>query len=115
MAGLAVPAAGRGQGGDQIACPEAGDIRADFDDFARILVTGHRAGRKLPLMPLGHVQVGAADAAAMHPDDDIPGAGNGIRQGFEDEWFARFAIDRGFHFAPPAVAGPFGARSKRLM
>ena len=39
------------------------------------------------------VQVGAANAAAMHPDDDVVGTGFGIRQGFERERLARVEVE----------------------
>ena len=66
---------------DQIARVEVGDVRPDLDDLADELVTDHERGRhgaRRPLVPVGDVEVGAADARAVHPDQHVVDADRGL-------------------------------------
>src|SRR5689334_16727100 len=59
---------------DHVAGEEVADIRADFDDFADEFVPDHHGhGDSLlrPLVPLENVDVGAANAGAIHADQNV--------------------------------------------
>src|SRR5207245_2673450 len=105
-------AARRGQRSDQVAFFVAGDLCAKFDDFAGILMSRYGTGRKIPLVPLCQMQIGAADAATMDLDDHVVRSGLRIGQSLERERSAESLVNGCLHFVPPAMA-TLGARSKR--
>ncbi len=75
-------------------------IFADFDDLAdELMADDHRHGDGLlrPGVPFVDVQVGAADAGAVHLDEHVVDAAFGIGHILEPEAGFGFRFDEGFH------------------
>src|SRR5690606_3331072 len=75
-------------GGDQLADLEPLYVAAQGGDVAGELVAhGHGGGdgRPGPVVPLVDVEVGAADARGVHPDQDLVRTGLGYRDLLEGE------------------------------
>src|SRR3546814_14809457 len=77
-----MPAAQRGDHCGLAARLQPLDTLAQGHDFARIFVA-ELPGGIVPSLALGHRDVGAADAAALHAQQDFAGAGLGIGQSLD--------------------------------
>ena len=95
-----------------IAHGDAGDVRADLDDFARGFVTERRVPLAWRDAADGDVErVGAADATGAHPDEHV--AGTGLRAvGIQDFGLAR-AGDRGAFMEAFTACPPVRCRRYR--
>ena len=86
---------------DDIAGEKIGDVGADLDDLAHeFMADRQRDGDGLlrPIVPLVNVHVGAADARAMHADQDIVDADAGFPDFFQPEAGLALAFDQRFHW-----------------
>src|SRR5262249_5351320 len=92
-----------GQAGDALAgLPLAFDGGADLDDLAGEFVAHDAAaGQRLDRGRLGHVQVGAANAAVLNFEDEIGRPAFGVGNCLDNERFARFLEDGGAHSRIP--------------
>ncbi len=93
-----VPLAAHDLAGEKI-----GDVRTDFHDLADELVTDHhRHGNGLggPRVPLVDVDVGAADAGLVNPNEDVVDPDFGFGHILEPETRLGPALHQGFHLAP---------------
>ena len=85
---------------DDFTGKEVVHIFADVDDFADEFVAdhhGHGNGFLRPGVPLVNVQVGAADAGAVHADEDIIDPALRIGDILQPEAGFGFRFDEGFH------------------
>src|SRR5690606_7229603 len=78
---------------------QVADACAQGDDLAREFVAGDRAGRheSLAVVLFGHVQIGAADAAASDLDHHLQLARRGIGEGLDDQRTPRSMENRRAH------------------
>ncbi|MFT3810964.1 MAG: hypothetical protein QM698_13675 [Micropepsaceae bacterium] len=99
LAGVADAALDIGEAGDALAGLEpALEGGADLDDFAREFVAHHAAdGEGRDRMRLGHVEVGAADAAVMDLEQQLVRLGPDVVDGFDFELAVWAFEDGGAH------------------
>ena len=87
---------------DEVADGEVAHVRAERDDLADELVPDdHRHGDRLrrPVVPLVDVEVGAADARLVHPDQDVVDPDLGLGDVLEPEPLGRLGLDECAHGA----------------
>ncbi|MOA34354.1 hypothetical protein D3C78_1557230 [compost metagenome] len=91
LAGHAPTAAGERQGTDPVAYLQVANVCAHGHHFPCIFVAGDRPGRKVEArsMPLGHVQIAAAYAAAVNLHHHVAGTRGRIRERFDHQGLAR--------------------------
>src|ERR1035438_5046176 len=85
---------------DDIAGIEIRHVGADLGDLAHEFVPDHQAhrdGLARPIVPLIDVHVGAANARAMHADQDVVDADAGLLDVFQPEAGLIPALDECFH------------------
>src|SRR5882762_503621 len=85
---------------DNLAGAEIGYVGADLDHLTHEFVPDHHGNRDRlprPFVPFEDVNIGAADAGPLHPDEDIVDADARDIHLFEPQAGFRFALDQRFH------------------
>ena len=95
----------------QLADAEVTDVFADLNDFADELMPHHerhRHGFAGPVVPFVNVQIGAADAGAVHLDEDVIGRHPGLRHVLEPKSLSRLFFNECLHLSEKRF--PFNGR-----
>ncbi len=102
---------------DNLAGMEVGNVGTDSHDLSHELVPHHHwhgNGLSCPIVPFVDVQVGAANAGAIDPDQHVVDTDVGLRHLFQPQSRLRLAFDKCLHCLNSTLRGRAGIGNRSL-